>query len=80
MHPFLIAKHATCYMKGQYAILRLGLVIDGIKCHIKPSRQENTTIQINSLQFSQPKPRGKDNCLTSKRSTMISAGTSKNVL
>ena len=32
VHPFLKAKHATCNMIGQDAILRLGLVIDGIKC------------------------------------------------
>ena len=33
-HPFLIAKHATCNMIGQDAILRLGLVIDGVQCYI----------------------------------------------
>ena len=42
IHPFLIAKHATCNMIRQDAILRLGLVIDGTKCHIKPSYEENT--------------------------------------
>ena len=31
IHPFLIAKYATCNMIGQDAILRLVLVIDGIK-------------------------------------------------
>ena len=80
IHPFLIAKHATCNMIGQDAILRLGLVIDGIKCHLKPSHQENIAIQIDSLPISQPKPRCKDNCFTSKCSMMIPAGTSKNVL
>ena len=54
IHPFLIAKHATCNMIGQDAILRLGLVIDGIKCYIKPSYKKDETIQINSMEFSQP--------------------------
>ena len=80
IHPFLIAKHATCNLIGQDAILRLGLVIDGIKCYIKPSYMKNESIQINSMEFSQPKPRGKDNCVTSKRSITIPAGTAKNVL
>ena len=54
IHPFLIAKHATCNMIGQDAILRLGLVIDGIKCYIKPSYEKNTTLQINSIEMTQP--------------------------
>lgn len=32
------------------------------------------------MEFSQPKPRGKDDCVTSKRSVTIPAGTAKNVL
>ena len=48
-------------MIGQDAILRLGLVIDGIKCYIKPSYAENTKLHINSVELSQPKHFAREN-------------------
>ena len=41
IHQLLIAKHATCNMIEQDAILRLELVIDGTKYHIQLSHENN---------------------------------------